>query len=56
MFRVLTVPEKSKAHTSEGDKDVQPPKAGGFRWIDLEDQDAETRFGQLTPYGPDGPQ
>ena len=42
MFRVLTVPEKSKAHTSEGDKDVQPPKAGGFRWIDLEDQDAAT--------------
>src|SRR5678815_4019501 len=42
MFRVLTVPEKSKAHTSEGDKDVLPPKSGGFRWIDLEDQDAAT--------------
>jgi magnesium transporter len=42
MFRVLTVPEKSKAHQSEGDKDVHPPRDGSFRWIDLEDQDAET--------------
>jgi magnesium transporter len=42
MFRVLTVPEKGKLHTSEGDKDVRPPHAGAFRWIDLQDQDDET--------------
>lgn len=41
MFRVLTVPEKSKGHASEGEKEVHRPRTG-FRWIDLEDQDAET--------------
>jgi magnesium transporter len=38
---VLTVPETLKAYTSEGDADVQPPRAG-FRWIDLEDQEPDT--------------
>ena len=42
MFRVLTVPEKSKPHVSEGEKDVHAPRAGSFRWIDLEDQDDES--------------
>ena len=42
MFRVLTVPEKSKPHISEGEQDVHPPRAGSFRWIDLEDQDGKS--------------